>query len=379
MAIFMKILLCSPTFQRITHGPAKFAQLLLRLEAHFPGNEVRILTEGVAEAIEGKVYKITLNYPRPVHALGKFLRMWSYYRAAQKLRKTYPYDVLVFNDAIIGMVSGWLMPKQVKVIGMLNSDEYLNTSLSGFYWSRKWLIRWIHKPFEALATWSAGRTIACSDHLREKVVAVYRPISSRIVTLYQAVDIHEGPFHKRKMAAGSRLKVLFVKSDYRVGGLQDLIKALALLSSLHFELIIIGPLLEWRAQIEKLYLTAGNIQYTFLGDQSQEEVFRRMLASDILCIPSLREGLGVANIEGLTYGIPVVSTRAGGIPEVLGSGAYGWLAEPGDPESLAQTIRECIENPDVRWEKSMAGRRFAEEKFGYKRMLERFVQILKET
>ncbi|MCB0595911.1 MAG: glycosyltransferase family 4 protein [Lewinellaceae bacterium] len=375
----MKILLCSPTFQQITHGPAKFAQLLLRLEDLFPGNEVRILTEGIEEAIEGKVHKITLDYPRPVHALGKFLRMWPYYRAALKLRKAYPYDVLVFNDAILGMLSGWLMPKEVKVVGMLNSDEYLDTRLSGFYWSRKWLIRWMHKPFEGLAAWSADCTIACSENLRKKVMAIYRTNSAKAVTMYQAVEIPEGPIQKREMGPGQPIQVLYVKSDYRVGGLQILIQALARLSPFSFELIIIGPLLEWRAQIEKLYLPAANIQYTFLGAQRQEEVFRRMQSSDMLCIPSLREGLGVANIEGLAYGIPVVSTNVGGIPEVLGNGAYGWLAAPGDPESLAGAIRDCIENPDLRWEKSVAGRRFAEEKFGYRKMLERFIQILKET
>ncbi|MCB9294323.1 MAG: glycosyltransferase family 4 protein [Lewinellaceae bacterium] len=375
----MKILLCTPTFQQVTHGPAKFAQFLLRTDHLFPGNEVRILTEGIEKPVEGKIYKITLDYPRPVHALGKFLRMWSYYRAALKIRNEYAYDVLVFNDAILGMLSGWLMPKEVKVVGMLNSDEYLGTSFSGFYWSRKWLIRLLHKPAEALATWSADQTIACSEYLKEKILSVYGTSPTKAFSMYQAVDIQEGNIQKREMKPGRFLKILHVKSDYRVGGLQYLIQALAMLAPLSFELIIIGPLSEWRPQIEKLYLPANNIKYTFLGNQSQEQVFRQMQASDILCIPSLREGLGVANIEGLNYGIPVVSTNVGGIPEVLGDGAYGWLAEPGNPESLARAIKECIDNPELRWEKSLAGRRQVEEKFGYRKMLECFLQILEEA
>lgn len=91
----MKILLCSITFQRVTHGPAKFAQFLLRINDLFPEHEVRILTEGIEESIEGKVYKTTLHYPRPVYAFGKFIRMWFYYREALKLRREYPFDAAI--------------------------------------------------------------------------------------------------------------------------------------------------------------------------------------------------------------------------------------------------------------------------------------------
>lgn len=375
----MKILLCSITFQRITHGPAKFAQFLLRINDLFPEHEVRILTEGIEESIEGKVYKTTLHYPRPVYAFGKFIRMWYYYREALKLREEYPFDVLVFNNVIIGLLSGLWMPRGVKVVGMLNDDDYLSTGLLSFYWSRKWVVKMFHKPFEAMAARSMSRTITCSEYLRRKAINIYRCNPSKVVTSYKGVEAEDIEIRKRQTETGQQVKVLYVKSDYRRGGLSYLIKALSLLSNFSFELIIIGPLLTWREQIEKLYLPAENIQYTFLGAQSQAAVFRRMQSSDILCIPSLREGLGVANIEGLTYGIPVVSTNVGGIPEVLGNGDYGWLAEPANPDSLAQAIRDCIENPEIRWKKSKAGRRFVEEKFGYQEMLKRFIQILEEA
>lgn len=372
----MKILLCSITFQRVTHGPAKFAQLLLRINDLFPEHEVRILTEGVEQGVGGKIYKITLCYPRPVYALGKFIRMWYYYRAALRLRAEYPFDVLVFNDAILGLLSAWRMLRGVTVVGMVNDDAYLSTGLSNFHLSRKWLMDLVHKPFEALAAWSLSRILTCSDYLRQKVVAVYRCPPSKVATLYQSAEVPEGHIQSRMMDTGQLIRILFVKSDIEIGGLRYLTQALARLDAYQFELIIVGPALEWRAKIERLYLPAEHIKYTFLGPQPQAEVFRLMQCSDILCIPSLTEGLGVANIEGLANGIPVVSTNVGGIPEVLGNGAYGWLAEPANPDSLAGAIRDCIENPGLRLQKSKAGYAFVRDNFGYKHMLERFINLI---
>ena len=82
---------------------------------------------------------------------------------------------------------------------------------------------------------------------------------------------------------------------------------------------------------------------------------------EICCIPPCRKRPGVANIEGLAYGIPVVSTNVGNPGSFWATGpTAGW--QPGDPESLAGTIRDYIENPVCAGKKSVAGRRFLEER-----------------
>jgi colanic acid/amylovoran biosynthesis glycosyltransferase len=53
----------------------------------------------------------------------------------------------------------------------------------------------------------------------------------------------------------------------------------------------------------------------------------------------------MTNIEGLASGISVVTSSAGGIPEVLDDGRNGWMAVPGDARDLAEKLKECILHP----------------------------------
>ncbi|MEZ4903995.1 MAG: glycosyltransferase family 4 protein [Spirosomataceae bacterium] len=100
-----------------------------------------------------------------------------------------------------------------------------------------------------------------------------------------------------------------------------------------------------------------------------------MRSHDIFCVPSYTEAFGVANIEALAHGISVISTRVGGIPEVLDHGNNGWLVESGQVEALAAAIKECIENPKLRLQKAERGRSFIQ-KFSKDEMLRNFVEML---
>ena len=73
-----------------------------------------------------------------------------------------------------------------------------------------------------------------------------------------------------------------------------------------------------------------------------------MNACDLFVLPSLRESFGVVQIEAMACGKPVVATRNGGSEEVVTSDEYGLLAEPADPEDLAEKILVAL---DREWDR----------------------------
>jgi glycosyltransferase involved in cell wall biosynthesis len=81
--------------------------------------------------------------------------------------------------------------------------------------------------------------------------------------------------------------------------------------------------------------------------------------ADIFVLPSRYEGYGMAIAEALAYGIPVVATKVGAIPDVVSEGA-GILVPPDDPATLADALRRLVENRTLRREYSDGARAAAE-------------------
>jgi len=79
---------------------------------------------------------------------------------------------------------------------------------------------------------------------------------------------------------------------------------------------------------------------------------------DVVVNSSLNEGTPVALIEALAAGRPVVATRVGGNPDLLGGGARGLLVPPGEPEALASAILETLRSPDDARRRTLEGRTY---------------------
>lgn len=81
-----------------------------------------------------------------------------------------------------------------------------------------------------------------------------------------------------------------------------------------------------------------------------------MSAFDVFTLSSLHEGLPVALMEALALGLPVVATRAGGIPELVSDGSEGLLVAPGDAEALAAAQAKVATDSELRARLAAAAR-----------------------
>ena len=79
-----------------------------------------------------------------------------------------------------------------------------------------------------------------------------------------------------------------------------------------------------------------------VGSRPHQEVSSWMNASDVLCVPSLNEGLPNVALEAMACGLPVVASRVGGVPEIVQEGVNGFLVPPSDPHALAEALQRAL-------------------------------------
>jgi glycosyltransferase involved in cell wall biosynthesis len=105
---------------------------------------------------------------------------------------------------------------------------------------------------------------------------------------------------------------------------------------------------------------------------------RLIPAFTVFCLSSHMEGLGTSLLDAMAFGVPVVATAAGGIPEAVTDGITGRLVPPRDPDALAAALVEALAHPAQRAEWGRAGRRRFEERFTADRMVEATLAVYAE-
>jgi glycosyltransferase involved in cell wall biosynthesis len=117
-------------------------------------------------------------------------------------------------------------------------------------------------------------------------------------------------------------------------------------------------------------------QVVFHGRLDEPGVLQALMEADALAAPSVpskdgrREGIPVVLMEAMACGLPVVSSRLSGIPELVEDGASGLLTEPGDARAIAEALECLATQPHTRQRFGEAGRRKVEGEFDLTRSAE---------
>ena len=152
------------------------------------------------------------------------------------------------------------------------------------------------------------------------------------------------------------LRMLFVGRLVRAKGILDLVRAMpGILSHRTCHLIVVGhgPVLSEARSLSNALGVSRNV--TFTGRLSREDVWEAMDLADLLVLPGHPpEGFPVVVLEAMAAGLPIVTTRIGGIPDYLQEGVHALYVPPGDPVTLAQTVVDLLEDEDLRRSMSQA-------------------------
>ncbi len=114
-----------------------------------------------------------------------------------------------------------------------------------------------------------------------------------------------------------------------------------------------------------------------LGFVNPREFFKNV---GVLIVPSLwHEPFGMVTLEAYSYGVPVIGSKRGGIPELIEDGKTGFLFEPDNPGELAQVMQRFVERPQLARELGANAREHAIENFSVERMVNDYVDVYTRT
>jgi glycosyltransferase involved in cell wall biosynthesis len=109
----------------------------------------------------------------------------------------------------------------------------------------------------------------------------------------------------------------------------------------------------------------------FVSGLSDTDLAALVGSAEVACVPSLYEGFSLPTVEAMACGTPLVASRAGAIPEVVGEeGLCADLVTPGDVAELATALRALLDDPHRRRRMGEAGRRRALERYSWRAVAE---------
>ena len=109
--------------------------------------------------------------------------------------------------------------------------------------------------------------------------------------------------------------------------------------------IVLSRAAEQLQDVDVIFVGNGPEKITVgrcVGARPHEEIPLWMNASDVLCLPSLNEGLPNVALEAMACGLPIVASRVGGVPEIVREGVNGFLVPPSDPRALAEALQHTL-------------------------------------
>lgn len=175
--------------------------------------------------------------------------------------------------------------------------------------------------------------------------------------------------------------VMVGNTEDRKKGVVFLLKAMQeLRGDLDVKLSIVDRRGDYTKYAPKLVQEHGlEDRVTFTGRLSVEELVRRYSVSEVAVTASVYEGFGLPCAEAMSCGTPVIATRAGALPEIVGDDGAGILVPPRDPSALAAAIRRLFADEPLRKRMGQAARKRIEESFSWEVAARKTLEVYEEV
>jgi glycosyltransferase involved in cell wall biosynthesis len=212
--------------------------------------------------------------------------------------------------------------------------------------------------------------VTVSDSSARDIVADFGVDPARIEVVPLGVEPEVFRHHRDPRVPG-RI-VAMASADTPMKGVDTLLEAFAKVrTERDVELVLVArPQPGGRTEQLVDSLAIGD-SVRFVSGLSDTDLAALVGSAEVACVPSLYEGFSLPTVEAMACGTPLVASRAGAIPEVVGEeGLCADLVTPGDVAELATALRALLDDPHRRRRMGEAGRRRALERFSWRAVAE---------
>ncbi len=340
----MKIgIVCYPTF-----GGSGVVATELGLELSKRGHEVHFITYSQPVRLEllgNNVHYHEVNVPEyPLFHYQPYELALS--SKLVDMAKLHEIEVLHVHYAIPHAYAAYMAKKMLKEEGI---DLPIVTTLHG----TDITLVGSHPFYKPAVTFSINKSDAVtsvSQSLKDDTLRLFNIKNDiQVVPNFIDFDHHKGPFTdcQREMMANDDEKIITHISNFRpVKRIKDIINIFYnIQKEIPAKLMMVGDGPE-KEPAEQLCVKLGiEDKVIFFGKSN--EIDKILCFSDLFLLPSENESFGLAALEAMACGVPVISSNTGGIPEVNIHGVSGFLSNVGDVEDMTKNALHILQNEDV--------------------------------
>lgn len=286
---------------------------------------------------------------------------WTVFFQILKFKPHYCYITLTasgvgfYKDAIIALIS--------KFFGCKNVYHFHNKGVKNCQ----------HKRFDNYLykkVFSNSKVILLSHLLFEDVKKYVN--SDQLIVCPNGIPDMAEQFSKDTNSADSKVKLIFISNLIKSKGILDALEAVSKFKNLNFEFQIVGAEADLSEKdiLNKITDLGIEDKVSYLGKKYGEDKFRLLSGADIFVFPTFyhNECFPLSIIEAMSFGLPVVSTNEGAIPDLVLDNENGLIIEKRNIQQLANAIQALILDKDLRIKMG----KFSRERFEEKYTLEKF-------
>ncbi len=320
-------------------------------------------------AVDNHVTALRPRHFRSLTDLGEYFSMltggfpepWTFGRRLVKWMRTHGagYDVVHDNQSLChGLLE--LQRLGLPVVATIHHPIQRDREIALDHatgWRQRLLIRRWHAfiGMQEQVVRRLEHVVTVSSASRDDIASAFRVPAASIDVVHNGIDtdaFRPLPAIRRE----TELLMTVASADQPLKGLSHLLDALARLRRTRpkLRLLVIGRLREDSATGARIAELGLEDAVEFRSGLSREALVECYARATIAVVPSLYEGFGLPAGEAMACGVPVVSTRGGALPEVVGDA--GALVPPGDGRALAEAIAGLLDDPARRAGLSARGR-----------------------